>query len=216
MFERYSEKARRVIFFARYEASAYGSKTIESEHLLLGLLREDQPMLASFVSSAKAAQEIRAEVERLTIRGPKVSTSVDLPLTEECKFALRYAAEESDRLKHHTIGAEDLLLGLLRVENCLAARILRERGADVAQIREALAKSKALPHSDVPPPGGRYSYLHLDVFTDTAFQGNQLAVFVRPRGLTSELMQRVALDAITEVLVGGRAVVVGEGVVRPG
>jgi trans-2,3-dihydro-3-hydroxyanthranilate isomerase len=191
MFERYTERARRVIFFARYEASYYGATTIESEHLLLGLLREDQPMVASFIPSAKAAEEIRAEVEKHSTIRPKVSTSIDLPLTDECKRTLAYAAEESQRLTHRTIGTEHILLGLLRVETSLAARILRGRGVDIAQIRETLADSKKA--SGARPPAG-YRYLHLDVFTDTALTGNQLAVFPQPLGLSVELMQRIALE----------------------
>jgi trans-2,3-dihydro-3-hydroxyanthranilate isomerase len=190
MFERYTEKARRVIFFARYEASTYGSITIESEHLLLGLLREDHRLLASFVPSAKE-QEIRADVDKHSTIRAKVSTSIDLPLSQECKRALAYAAEESERLKHPVISTEHLLLGLLRVEESFAASILRERGVDISQFRATLADAKK---ASAARPLVGYRYLHLDVFTDTALTGNQLAVFLPPTGFSPELMQRVALE----------------------
>src|SRR5262249_47847692 len=163
MFERYTEKARRVVFFARYEASQYGSPTIESEHFLLGLLREDQAMLAAFIPSANAAEDIRAEVEKRTTVGQKISTSVDLPLTADCKAALADAAEEAERLAQRTVGTEHLLLGLLRVEKSIAADILRGRGLDLAQVRETLAGSSARPREQVRPSGDNYRYVHLDV-----------------------------------------------------
>src|SRR6266536_1893353 len=118
MFERYTEKARRVIFYARYEASEVGSPYIETEHLLLGLIRESPTVIDSFVGSNK-----RVELEAKT-RGwadqnkfPRTSTSVDLPLTNEGRRVLGYAAEEAERLSQRHIGTEHLLLGLLREEN---------------------------------------------------------------------------------------------------
>src|SRR5207253_6904675 len=128
MFERYTEKARRVILFARYEASQFGSPYIESEHLLLGLLREDKALTNRFLRSHASVESIRKQIEGHTTIREKVSTSVDLPLSNECKRVLAYAAEEAERLSHKHIGTEHLLLGLLREEKCFAAEILHERG----------------------------------------------------------------------------------------
>src|ERR1700733_15830299 len=98
MFERYTERARRVIFFARYEASTYGSTAIETEHLLMGLLREDRNLTNRFLHSSGTVESIRSEIEaRITIR-EKVSTSIDLPLSHEGTRILAYAAEEAERL----------------------------------------------------------------------------------------------------------------------
>jgi ATP-dependent Clp protease ATP-binding subunit ClpA len=209
MFERYTEKARRVIFFARYEASQFGSETIETEHLLLGLFREDRDLALRFLGPPVSASEvvppevreaeeriqsivkrmesaiaqqdfkealscsdeerrerlnlrglyekwnvaepstfvsvrlesIRKRIEAATERRPKVSTSVDLPLSHESKRVLAYGAEESERLNHKQIGTDHLLLGLLRDEASLAARILREHGLHVSQLREEIARS---------------------------------------------------------------------------
>jgi ATP-dependent Clp protease ATP-binding subunit ClpC len=80
MFERYTEKARRVIFFARYEASQFGSQAIETEHLLLGLLREDKALAHRFLPAK--TEDIYRTIETATIKREKVSTSVDLPLIE--------------------------------------------------------------------------------------------------------------------------------------
>src|SRR5215472_4625499 len=141
MFERYTEKARRVIFFARYEASQFGSPYIETEHLLLGIVREDKALSNRLLRSEVAS--IRKQVESQTTAREKTSTSVDLPLSNECKRVLAYAAEEAERLSHKHIGTEHLLLGLLREEKCFAAQILAERRVQLSQVREELARQ---PH----------------------------------------------------------------------
>jgi ATP-dependent Clp protease ATP-binding subunit ClpC len=88
VFERYTEKARRVIFFARYEASQYGSPYIETEHLLLGLMREDKALANRFLRQQGSIESIRKEIEaRITIR-ERISTSVEVPLSAECKRIL--------------------------------------------------------------------------------------------------------------------------------
>ncbi len=140
MFERYTEKARRVIFFARYEASQFGSPYIETEHLLLGLLREDKALSARFLRSPASVESIRKQVESHTTVREQVSTSVDLPLSNECKRVLAFTAEEAERLSHSHIGTEHLLLGLLREEKCFAAEILHERGLRLSPARELLAR----------------------------------------------------------------------------
>ena len=141
MFERYTEKARRVIFFARYEASQYGSPYIETEHLLLGLMREDKALANRFLRSHGSIESIRKEIEsRITIR-ERISTSVEVPLSQECKRILNFAAEEAERLGHKHVGTEHLLLGILREEKCFGAEILHERGLRLSALREELARS---------------------------------------------------------------------------
>ena len=138
MFERYTEKARRVIFFARYEASQYGSPYIETEHLLLGLLREDNSLsrrilgsggsFKELIFSPGAIESIRRKISDRGMLGEKFPTSVDLPLSNESKGVLAYAAEEAERLAHKYIGTEHMLLGLLREKKSFAARLLNEEG----------------------------------------------------------------------------------------
>ncbi|HVF49105.1 MAG TPA: ATP-dependent Clp protease ATP-binding subunit [Pyrinomonadaceae bacterium] len=142
MFERYTEKARRVIFFARYEASQFGAPAIEPEHLLLGLMREDKTLTSRFLQRAQASLEaIRKEIEGRAPLREKISTSVELPLAPETKRVLAYAHEESDRLQHRHIGTEHLLLGLLREERSMAAEILYERGLRLNAVREEVARA---------------------------------------------------------------------------
>src|SRR5258708_35527278 len=145
MFDRYTEKGRRVIFFARYEASQFGSPCIETEHLLLGLLREDKGLANRFLRTSASVDSIRKQIESHTTLREKVSTSVDLPLSHECKRVLAYGAEEAERLNHKHLGTEHLLLGLLREEKCFAAEILQERGLRLTQVREELARANTTP-----------------------------------------------------------------------
>jgi hypothetical protein len=138
MFERFTEKARRVIFFARYEASHYGAPYIETEHLLLGLLREEKSV---HLWVPKAQPEIiRQRVDAASEKRPSTPTNVDLPLSNEAKRALKYAADESERLADKHIGTEHLLLGLLDEEDCFAAKLLRECEADPAKLRMKFAE----------------------------------------------------------------------------
>ena len=138
MFERYTEKARRIVFFGRYEASEFGSQTIETEHLLLGILREDKALVNRFLPSNDSVASIRQRIRALTPLRGKISTSVDLPLSHESKRVLAYSAEEAEKLKHGHIGPEHMLLGLLREEKCLAANLLQERGLSIERVREDL------------------------------------------------------------------------------
>ena len=143
MFERYTEKARRTIFFARYEASQFGSSYIETEYLLLGLLRENKELVNRFLGSHAAVESIRAQIVNHTPPREKVATSLDLPLSHACKRVLAFGAEESDRLNHRFIGSAHLLLGLLREEDCFAAKLLRERGVTLASVREQVQEEDA-------------------------------------------------------------------------
>jgi len=142
MFERYTEKARRAIFFARYEASQFGSPYIETEHLLLGLLREDKALTYRFLPRG-SSENIRNEVESHSTVREKTPTSIDLPLSDESKRALEYGAEEADRLGHKHIGTEHLVMGLLREKKCFAAQLLNDHGLRLEAMREDLSRT---PH----------------------------------------------------------------------
>ncbi len=123
MFEQFTERARRVIFFARYEASQLGSGSIEPEHLLLAAFREDTQLKLKLPNEAREA--IRHEIEMRLPKLPEpLPTSVDLPLSQSSKLALVYADEERKSLAHKSIDSGHLLLGLLRLENSAPAALL--------------------------------------------------------------------------------------------
>lgn len=147
MFERYTEKARRVIFYAVFEAREFGSAEIGTEHLLIGLLREDKAHLHLYLPSLASGEPIRAQIEAGLPRLEKNPPSVDLPLSNPAKLVLAYAAEEAEGLEHKHIGTEHLFLGLLREEKCIAAKLMREHGADLKRIRKALAAAPPRPLS---------------------------------------------------------------------
>ncbi|HEV2350375.1 MAG TPA: ATP-dependent Clp protease ATP-binding subunit [Terriglobia bacterium] len=188
MFERYTEKARRVIFFARYEASQFGSPYIETEHLLLGLLREDKALTNRFLRSHASIESIRKQIEGKTTIRDKVSTSVDLPLSQECKRVLAYAAEEAERLSHKHIGTEHLLLGLLREDKSFAAEILHERGLRLSTLREELSRAQSeKPSANRPKETSLLSEFSRDL-TQAAME-NQLDPLIGREGELERVVQ---------------------------
>ena len=156
MFEKFTEKAKRILFLARYEASQQGSKVIGTEHLLLGLLKEGEETTRELFTRANVSMELlRAELEQSGPTREKLSTSVEIPFSEETKKVLQYAEEEAERLMHPHIGTEHTLLGLLRMENSVAGRLLAERGMRLYAVREDtinIYKRRALPKKKKETP----------------------------------------------------------------
>jgi ATP-dependent Clp protease ATP-binding subunit ClpC len=148
MFERFTDSARRVLFFARYEVGQLGSQTIETEHLLLGLVREPKGIAARVLSTPPlSVAAIRAEIGRRTADQPRerTSTSVEIPFSDECRNVLEHAAREADGLGHAYVGVEHLLLGLLSEERSVAGSILAGLGADLESIRETVRRMSEHP-----------------------------------------------------------------------
>ena len=143
MFERLTEQARRSIFFARYEATHYSSIFIDTEHLLLGILREDKPLAAVLQRRGASVEEIRRKLEeRISAPGRKKSAdATEVHLSAECHRALKNAASEANRLNDPNIGTSHLLLALLDEQESGAAGILRDAGVKAAQLRQELERS---------------------------------------------------------------------------
>jgi hypothetical protein len=142
VFSTYEPRARRAIFFARYEASHVGSRIIEADHLLLGVLREHGDA-GGRVLNASTATAISESARAQLIAGERRHISGDLPLSEQCKRILAYSYEEAERLKHR-VGIEHLLLGILREDKSHAAEILRNSGLDLSAMRAKLAQEDQL------------------------------------------------------------------------
>jgi len=139
MFERYTESARRALFFARYEVSQLGAASIEVEHLLLGLARAEVGVVARVFGNADLSIDgLRREIAAKSSFGEKVSTSTEIPFGQPTKRALNFAAEEADRLAHAYIGVEHLLLGVLREDDAVAAAILHGHGIELKGVRTAI------------------------------------------------------------------------------
>jgi ATP-dependent Clp protease ATP-binding subunit ClpC len=137
MFERYTENARRAIFFARYEASQFGASQIEAEHILLGIFREDKKLTARVLEPARSVESIRRELESRTLERKRIPTGMDLPLSAEAKCALAFASNESALLGDRHIGTEHLLLGILRTEGSIAAEVLYSHGLRLSDVRQS-------------------------------------------------------------------------------
>jgi len=144
MFERYSERSRRIIFFARYEALQYGSPFIAPEHLLLGLIREDKALTARvFPSRSIGSDKIRSEIEERVVVRDRIPQSSELHLSSETKKVLFYANEESRVLKNRFVSPEHILMGILREERSVAAEVLFQFGLRIQDIRETVTRQNS-------------------------------------------------------------------------
>ena len=144
MFERFTESARRALFFARYEVSQQGGISIEPEHLLLGLVREPPRAVGSLLAlNGKTLKALREEVEAQCVIRPKVSASAEIPFAKDTKRVLVVTAEEADRLGQVHIGPEHILLALLRVEGSVAHKALTSNGITHDAVRHELVKLRS-------------------------------------------------------------------------
>ena len=135
MFERYTERAKRVIYFARYEAGQSGSSKITPEHLLVGLLRDGDEFTSKLMKSRDLnVEEVR---EYIISSGDYVHLdSADIPFSENTKIILNIAEEESRKLNHRYIGSEHLFIGLMREKSSYANKYLVEKGLKLTEIKE--------------------------------------------------------------------------------
>jgi ATP-dependent Clp protease ATP-binding subunit ClpC len=165
MFERYTESARRALFFARYEVSQLGAASIEVEHLLLGVSRAASGVVARVLIDADLSTDtLRREIAGRASLGDRISTSVEIPFSRATQRVLQFAAEEADRLAHAYIGVEHLLLGVLREDDAVAAPILQNHGVKLDKVRLAietmLAQSPPVPGS--PEEAARHVAREID------------------------------------------------------
>ena len=136
MFNRFTERARKVIVFAKEEARRFNHDYIGTEHLLLGLIREGEGVAAAVLQKLGVDLEsIRIEVEKLVQPGPQTQVVGDIPFTPRSKKALELAAEEARALGHNYIGTEHLLLGLVKEGEGMAYRVLLNLGLDLGKLR---------------------------------------------------------------------------------
>ena len=153
MFNRFTVRARRVLFYARSEVSQLGSSAIEPEHILLGVLDEGNGLGCRILArTGDALDDFRSDIVRRLTGREKVPESDDIPFSASCERALLYAAEEADRLLHNYVGTEHLLLGLLREERSVAAEVLAARGLRIEAVREAIVE--LLSRGEQPEPPG--------------------------------------------------------------
>jgi len=138
VLENLTERARRTLFFARYEGARAGASVIESEHLLLGLLREADELVEQLLARFQLdGAQLRAELAPKSTGGEAAAPG-ELPLSDECRRVLMLAAHEGEVQGQVAVGNEHLLLGMLRLEGCAAARLLASHGVTLVAAREEL------------------------------------------------------------------------------
>jgi len=136
MFNRFTERARKVIILAKEEARRFNHDYIGTEHILLGLIREGEGVAAAVLQKLEVSLEnIRLEIEKLVQPGPTTQIIGDIPFTPRAKKALELAAEEARSLGHNYIGTEHLLLGLIREGEGIASQVLLNLGLDLNSVR---------------------------------------------------------------------------------
>jgi len=152
MFDRFTSRALRVLFYARSQVSQLGSSAIEPEHILLGILDEGNGLGCRILArTGVALDDFRSDIGRRLTARKKVPESDEIPFSASCKRPLEYAAEEADRLLHNAVGTEHLLLGLLREERSVAADVLAARGLTIEAVREAIAELLSRGERSEPP-----------------------------------------------------------------
>jgi hypothetical protein len=166
----------RVLFFSRYEASELGSLTINTEHLLLGLLREGKGLTSRIFARANISRaNLQKEIEGRTVFQEKVATSVEIPFSADTMRVLQFVAEEADRLSHSYIGTEHLLLGILREERSVAGSILMDKGLRLDEVRDAIVQLlKETPAAAASPPDDQASLVDVYVVTAPSDPGPSL------------------------------------------
>jgi len=137
MFERFTDRARKVMALANQEAQRFNHEYIGTEHILLGLVKEGSGVGANVLKNLDVdLRKVRLEVEKLVKSGPEMVTMGKLPQTPRAKKVIEYAIEEARNLNHNYVGTEHLLLGLLREHDGVAAQVLMNLGLKLEEVRE--------------------------------------------------------------------------------
>src|SRR4051812_48207937 len=138
MYERFTDRARKVMQLANQEAQRFNHEYIGTEHLLIGLFKEGSGVAANVLKNLDVdLRKIRLEVEGLVQAGPDMVTMGRLPQTPHTKKVIEYSIEEADNLLHQYVGTEHLLLGLLRVTEGVGVQVLLNLGLHLEDVREA-------------------------------------------------------------------------------
>src|SRR5688572_6239814 len=139
MFDRFTDRARKVMGLAKAEAQRLNHEYIGTEHVLLGLVQEGSGVAANVLKNMNIdLKRIRAEIEKIVKGSPTMVTQGNLPFTPRAKKVLELAVEEASNLGHNYIGTEHLLLGLIKENEGIAARVLLNLGVKLEEVREEI------------------------------------------------------------------------------
>jgi ATP-dependent Clp protease ATP-binding subunit ClpC len=195
MFNRFTERARKVVILAKEEARRFNHDYIGTEHILLGLIREGEGVAASVLQKLGVSLEnIRLEVEKLVQPGPTTQIIGDIPFTPRAKKSLELAAEEARSLGHNYIGTEHLLLGLIREGEGVASQVLLNLGLDLNTVRNEVMEllGSALP--GVSPAASKTKTPALDAF------GRDLTALARENKLDPVINRKNEIERVIQTL----------------
>lgn len=197
MFNKFTERARKVILLAKEEAKRFNHDYIGTEHILLGLIREGEGVAAAVLQKLGLSPEkIRLEVEKLVQSGPSTMVSGDIPFTPKAKKVIELAMEEARSLGHNYIGTEHLLLGLIREGEGVASQVLMNLGLDLNRVRNEVI---TLLGSSSPAPTGAGSGARTKTPALDAF-GRDLTQLAREGKLDPVIGRKEEIERVIQIL----------------
>lgn len=197
MFNRFTERARKVILLAKEEAKRFNHDYIGTEHILLGLVREGEGVAAAVLASfGLTPDKIRIEVEKLVQPGPSTVISGDLPFTPKAKKVMELATEEARALGHNYIGTEHLLLGLIREGEGVASQVLMNLGLELERVREEVMNllGSAIPGYEMGQKVSHAKTPALDAF------GRDLTKLARDNKLDPVIGRKNEIERVIQIL----------------
>jgi len=198
MFNRFTERARKVIVYAKEEARRFNHDYIGTEHLLLGLVREGEGVAAAVLQKLGLDLEtIRIEVEKLVQPGPQTQVLGDIPFTPRSKKALELSAEEARALGHNYIGTEHLLLGLVKEGEGMAYRVLLNLGLDLGKLRNEVME---LLGSGIPGYGAQEAMAKSDKTPAIDAYGRNLNKLAKEEKLDPVIGRKEEIQRILQIL----------------
>jgi len=202
MFDRFTDRARKVMGLARQEAQRFNHQYIGTEHILLGLIQEGSGVAANVLRNLDVdPDKIRVEVEKIVQDGPTMVTMGQLPFTPRAKKVLELASEEATNLRHNYIGTEHLLLGLIRENEGVAAQVLMNLGLKLEDVREEVLEllGADMSNSDSTPGGGEKPSKKSKTPALDAF-GRDLTELAREGKLDPVIGRKDEIERVTMIL----------------
>ena len=205
MFERFTDRARKVMALANQEAQRFNHEYIGTEHILLGLVKEGGGVGANVLKNLDVdLRKVRLEVEKLVKSGPDMVTMGKLPQTPRAKKVIEYAIEEARSLNHNYVGTEHLLLGLLREQDGIAAQVLMNLSLKLEDVREEVLnllgagvenEEPSAPNRPMrPQPGGKSKTPALDSF------GRDLTLLAKQNQLDPVIGRTEQIERVIQIL----------------
>jgi ATP-dependent Clp protease ATP-binding subunit ClpC len=196
-FNRFTERARKVILLAKEEAKRFNHDYIGTEHILLGLVREGEGVAAAVLASfGLSPEKIRIEVEKLVQPGPSTVISGDLPFTPKAKKVIELAMEEARALGHNYIGTEHLLLGLIREGEGVASQVLMNLGLELDKVRDEVMNllGSAIPGYEMGQKIAHQKTPALDAF------GRDLTKLAKENKLDPVIGRKNEIERVIQIL----------------